>query len=143
MLKIAAISLAIFSMAVLAFCAPAQAEDEQRALHEAQKFEAEGQYALAASAYLAVAEDFDFLPGTLPTEKLTNEQKVIVGKCAINCLERGIHQYLSKPDHVSLSYCPEFLLMASTCDAMMKLEPHNMTWNRLHSEIQVLLATHN
>lgn len=115
------------------------AASNDQSLFQAQELEANGQYALAASAYLAIVEGYDFMPGPSNEKelaKLTKEQKVIVGKCAMNCIEQGIHNYLDS-NSGNLADCPEFQLLGGASITMMELDPKNAKWTYLRAFTQL------
>lgn len=119
----------------IANIAPASAAAAQEELSHAQKLEADGQYALAASAYLAIIHGYDFIPGESKAKelaKLSKDEKIIVAKCAVNCLELGIKKYL-KDQSGNLTDCPEFQLLGGASKDLMQLEPHNPKWMYLRA----------
>lgn len=112
------------------FCTDAKAANDT-ALSVAASLEAQGDYALAASAYMAMVDGFDFVPG--PTQKnefaLNKAQKTLFGKCAMTCIERGMQLHLANGG--SLADCAEFQMLASSANTMMELEPENANWSYL------------
>ena len=111
----------------------ASGQTDPLALKHAQDMETNGQYALAASAYLAILEGYDFLPGQ-STKKtvLRTEEKLHLGKRAIHCLGKGMKIHIAQ--HGELSECPEFHMLRSASHSMKQLEPQNPKWRSL-SEI--------
>lgn len=104
---------------VFATAAVYATETPNEALSEAQKFEAAGQYNFAASAYLAMAEEFDFMPDAVPA--LTIEQRIFAAKCAITCIEQELKQdNLNRADDFR-SYLDTQLLVAAR-NTIKKLE---------------------
>ena len=125
--------LLIMAAFLIADCAPAQA-DNCNAVSIAAALEADCQYALAASAYMAIVDGFDFVPGTGNTTALlaaNKEQKILFGKCAMSCLERGMQEHLTHSS--TLADCAEFHLLASSAATMMELEPTNANWTYLRA----------
>jgi hypothetical protein len=114
--KLLKIPMAVLFCALVSSGMQARAANVDAALIEAQKFEACGSYVLAGSAYLAIVEGFDFVPDTehsASISTLTKDEKIRLGKHAIECFEKGIKQSLA--DGESLRACQEFeLLRAAT-----------------------------
>jgi len=106
------------------------------ALSQAQAFEASENYAVAASAYLAILEGYDFVPGEHSHKNtLSASEKSLIGKCAVSCLERGIKKYISEQKG-SLRDCPEYQMLPAATQTMIELEPQNQNWTRLHERVQ-------
>lgn len=105
--------------------APAMASESRgnAALHEAQQLELEGKYAVAASAYLAMAEGFDFMPENKKLTALTRSEQIILAKCAVSCLEQGISRQLNSCG--SLDNSPELMMLPAACNTLMRLDPQN------------------
>lgn len=117
--------------AIIVFSAPVRADQSKDALLQAEKLEAGGNYAAAASAYLAVLEGFNFVPKSSSKTEYSKEEKIVIGKCAINCLEQGIKQKLKAG--AEIKDCPEFQLLAGASITMMNLEPSNQKWTYLRA----------
>lgn len=64
------------------------------AINSAEQLELHGQFAAAASAYLAIIDGYDFLPGDtkLDNHKLSRKQKILFAERALKCLEKGMKQ---------------------------------------------------
>lgn len=118
-------SSATLIAALFLISTPALASEnkDNAALRRAQEFEMEGKYAVAASAYLALAEGFDFVPENKKAVAFKRGEQVLLAKCAINCLEEGIRQQLSNSG--SLDNCPELMMLPAACNTLMRLDPQN------------------
>ncbi len=108
------------------------------ALLEAQQLESQEKYAMAAAAYMAIMDGVDFVPGQKPL-KLSKTEKIILGKCAVSCLEQGLERYSSEGMQ-SLSDCPELPLLWSITRTLSVLEPQNSRWTSLNAQVADLLA---
>ncbi len=101
--------------------APSFAESKQvDALKEAHNLESSGQFVMAAGAYLAIIDDYDFLPGT-DNSSFTKEQKIQMGRRAVNCLQQSA-RLNNKSDGF------EAELLGAAGHTMMVLEPRNPYW---------------
>jgi hypothetical protein len=112
-------------IAAVVLCTPAMANEHKgnAALQQAQQFELEGKYAVAASAYLAMAEGFDFMPENKKAPALSRSEQVLLAKCAVNCLEQGIREQLASSGN--LDNCAELMMLPAACNTLMKLDPQN------------------
>lgn len=119
---------AIGLLATLMIACPLWAA-ELEALQQAQQLEADGDFATAAGAYLAIVEDFDFLPGNTNTQSaLSIHERILIGKCAMNCIEIGMKRHIAENRDYD---CPEAQLLGAASSSMMKLEPTNARWTYL------------
>jgi hypothetical protein len=126
------LGLLVVSLAtIIAGSTPAKA-DLDNSLIAAQQMEAEGQYSAAACAYLSMIEGFDFMPGISETANLSREEKILLGKCAVESLERGLEKHFTG-SRIDKTECPELMLLPVVFQTMSELEPLNPKWNTLKS----------
>lgn len=105
--------------------------DTALALRHAQEMELNGQYALAASAYLAMIDGYDFLPGTTTKATiLSKQEKLQLGKRAVHCLGKGMKIHIAQ--HGDLAASAEFHMLRTASHSMKQLEPHNPKWKSLN-----------
>lgn len=108
------------------------------ALLEAQKLEGQQMYSMAAAAYMAIMDEVDFVPSQKP-EKLSSEEKIILGKCAISCLEQGIQRHIAE-GAPAINDCSELPLLLSVTHTLSVLEPSNPRWTKLNAKAAGMLA---
>ncbi|MBX9725069.1 MAG: hypothetical protein K2X81_26940 [Candidatus Obscuribacterales bacterium] len=128
--KVLGLLIASFAITIAA-STPARA-DLDSSLIMAQEMEAEGQYSAAACAYLSMIEGFDFMPGVSETANLSREEKTILGKCAVESLERGLEKHFTG-SQIDKTECSELMLLPVVFQTMSELEPLNPKWTTLKS----------
>lgn len=118
------------ALLMLSVAAPSRAETTTTdALKEAQNFESNGKYVTAAGIYLAIIDDYDFLPGN-NNFSFTKQQKIRLGKKAIDCLQQSIKL---NSDHDGF----EQEMLGAASHTMMTLEPKNPSWTYLSACSQI------